>query len=243
MNGDLRVCWLFHCDWRKVELIIQKWSIWSKKRSIRKKKKRNEKKTSWIGREPDGRFDIKKSLWHFKKAVPEWFPRNFRKAWYKAHRYLSNIHSNLLFYLQTETYVSRPFAAPPSVQSLPFNTLIYWCRISPCFSAFLFLFLTFFLLICLSSSAPTITHQSIESAVDSTLDGLPLHSSIVHCSSDVFVCAMLSPPLGPLRACIWNILERHIFAVLEHKGICHGRGCLKWLHRGNQNQSEGFEKP
>lgn len=32
--------------------------------------------------------------------------------WYKAHRYLSNIHSNLLFYLQTETYVSRPLQTP-----------------------------------------------------------------------------------------------------------------------------------
>lgn len=73
----------------------------------------NEKQTSWIGGEPDGLFDIKKPPWHFKKAVPEWFPRNFRKAWYKAHRYLSNIHSNLLFYLQTETYVSRPLLQPP----------------------------------------------------------------------------------------------------------------------------------
>lgn len=76
-------------------------------------KRLNEKQTSWIARAPDGLFDIKKPLWHFKKAVPEWFPRNFRKAWYKAHRYLSNIHSNLLFYLQTETYVSRPLQPPP----------------------------------------------------------------------------------------------------------------------------------
>lgn len=75
----------------------------------------NEKQTSWISGEPDGLFDIKKSPWHFKKAVPEWFPRNFRKAWYKAHRYLSNIHSNLLFYLQTETYVSRPLHPPPPI--------------------------------------------------------------------------------------------------------------------------------
>lgn len=97
-----------HQHWWK-----KKQSIWSKKRSIgKRKKKQNEKQTSWIGRKPDGLFDIKKPLWHFRKAVPEWFPRNFRKAWYKTHRYLSNIHRNLLFYLQTETCVPGPLQPP-----------------------------------------------------------------------------------------------------------------------------------
>lgn len=83
-----------------------------KKEASGREKTLNEKQTSWIGRKPDGLFDIKKPLWHFRKAVPEWFPRNFRKAWYKTHRYLSNIHCNLLFYLQTETCVPGPLQPP-----------------------------------------------------------------------------------------------------------------------------------
>lgn len=127
--------------WTSV-LMMQNWIIWSKKGSVKERQKKlNEKQTSWIGREPDGLFDIKEPLWHFKKAVPEWFPRNFRKVWYKAHRYLSNIHSNLLFYLQTETYVSRPLQ-PPSLPSFLITVLIYCCRISPTPFASFFPFFT-----------------------------------------------------------------------------------------------------
>lgn len=138
--------------------------------------------------------------------------------------------------------------SPSPLPSLLITTLIYRCRISPTLSAFSFPFFSP-LSLHLSLSSSPISQSNSPSRPACLQPGRCPTFTLSYCFvffpplTLVFLCAMLSVPLGPLRARIWNILERHIFAVLEHKGICHGRGCLKWLHRGNQNQSEGFEKP
>lgn len=40
----------------------------------------NEKQTSWISKEPDGCFDVKKAFWHFGEGsfeiIPEELPQN-----------------------------------------------------------------------------------------------------------------------------------------------------------------------
>ena len=141
-----------------------------------------------------------------------------------------------------------PDLCRPPLHIHPLSTLIYCCRIFfmlfvphcpfvPPFALQLSVFIIF------------IHHSSVSQILFSPRPATWQHigcSSFTVLSAIVFfftlVCAMLSAPLGPLRARIWNILERHIFAVLEHKRIRHGRGCLKWLHRGNQNQNNGFEK-
>lgn len=143
----------------------------------------------------------KKLLWHFKRAVPEWFPKNFRKAWYKARRYLSNIHSNLLFYLQTETYVSRPLQ-PPSFSSRFITALIYCCRISPALLAASFI---------PPLVASVYHHFSSVIAVASSRDDAHLRS---HCLPLLwrwrFSIIIVMCLLGPLHACICNFLETHI---------------------------------
>ena len=162
--------------------------------------------------------------------------------WYKAHRYLSNIHSNLLFYLQTETYVSRPLQTPPLPVSPYYHTDLLLQHFSHTILAFsLSLFPPF-------PSVFIRLYHLLPSVSQTLPPDLPVNAptfTLSHCSPPsaltlVFLCAMQPVPLGPLRARIWNILERHIFAVLEHKGICHGRGPFEVASQGEPEPERGI---
>lgn len=169
-------------------------------------------------------FDIEKLLWHFQDGSPTLISQELPKLQEKrekkkTHSYLADVQCNLLFYLQTETYVGGLFAGPAHYLLPP---LCYTFFPPHWFTAAGFLVSPSaslshpLLLLYLHLYHPL--RQSSQSCLFSSQFTLEITVPILYRPSGSLkaqgrpLCSCCLAPLGPLRACVHlkRFTETHI---------------------------------